>query len=169
MHIVLVSPEIPANTGNIIRLCANTGSSLHLVEPLGFTLDDKRMKRAGLDYHEFVSLTVHATPADMLSALADRRFFSLSARSERTYADVSYTDDDVLIFGTERAGLSEEMIAKIPEEHRLTIPMFPDNRSLNLANTVALVVYEAWRQRGFDGAAPSSTWLSGETLGVEPG
>jgi tRNA (cytidine/uridine-2'-O-)-methyltransferase len=168
VHVVLVNPEIPPNTGNIIRLCANTGSTLHLVEPLGFTLDDKQLKRAGLDYHEFVSLTVHATASDLMAALDGRRLFTFSARSERNYSDVSYTDDDVLVFGTERSGLPDEIIASVPEDHRLTIPMRPDNRSLNLANTVAVVVYEAWRQRGFEGAAPSSTWLMSETLGADP-
>jgi len=165
VHVVLVNPEIAPNTGNIIRLCANTGSTLHLVEPLGFTLDDKLLRRGGLDYHELVDVTVHAHLSALLEALDGRRMFTFASSSQRSYAAVSFDEEDVLIFGAERHGLSNDVLTRFPEQHRLTIPMQPKNRSLNLANAVAVVVYEAWRQTGFAGSAPIIDGLTSETPG----
>lgn len=152
MHVVLVSPEIAPNTGNIIRLCANSGSPLHLVEPMGFTMDDRSVKRGGLDYHELADVTVHRDLASVRSSLRGRWFASTS-KATRSYTDVDYRTDDVMLFGSERAGLDAEVLASIPADQRLRIPMRAGNRSLNLANAVAVVVYEAWRQLDFVGAA----------------
>jgi tRNA (cytidine/uridine-2'-O-)-methyltransferase len=152
-EVVLYRPEIPPNTGNVIRLCANTGSTLHLVEPLGFTLDDRRMRRAGLDYHEFASMRVHSEWPACASALAGRRHFVFSTRASRNYADVSFAAGDVFIFGGETAGLPQAMLDQYEPDARLRLPMRPGNRSINLSNSVAVVVYEAWRQLGFDGSA----------------
>jgi len=167
LQVVLVHPEIAPNTGNIIRLCANTGAHLHLVEPLGFSLDDRLLKRGGLDYHELASITVHSCFDDAMTALNGRRTFTFSSASDRPFTDVSFTDDDVLIFGAERAGLPRDVLDGVHDEHRLTIPMRPGNRSLNLANAVAVVVYEAWRQLGFVGTEPTAA-LTSETPGAEP-
>lgn len=166
MHVVLVHPEIAPNTGNIIRLCANAGASLHLVEPLGFTLDDRLLKRGGLDYHELASVTVHPDFGAASSSLRGP-MFTFSSASQRRYDTVSYPDDAVLVFGAERHGLPSELQDVADEEHRLAIPMRPGNRSLNLANAVSIVVYEAWRQRGFDGASSAGA-TTGETPGAEP-
>ncbi len=164
MHVLLVHPEIAPNTGAIIRLCANTGARLHLVEPLGFSLDDRLLRRGGLDYHEAASMTVHASLDDARTALTGR-WFGFSARSTRSYAEVEFEDDDVLVFGAERAGLTDEVKATITLEQMLTIPMRPGNRSINLANAVSIVVYEAWRQQGFSGAgAEPLGGLTSETL-----
>jgi tRNA (cytidine/uridine-2'-O-)-methyltransferase len=149
--LILYQPEIPPNTGNIIRVCANTGTRLHLVHPLGFELDDKRMRRAGLDYHEFAAVREYPSLQDCLETLADRRLFALSTRGSRAYADVSYAEGDVFLFGPETRGLPQQTLDDLPEQQRLRIPMRPDNRSLNLSNSVAIVVYEAWRQLGFAG------------------
>jgi len=167
LHVVLVAPEIAANTGNIVRLCANTGAALHLVEPLGFTLDDRNLRRAGLDYHELATVRVHATLADALTAIghvADR-VFALSGRGDRPYVDLAFRDGDIVVFGAERAGLGADILARFDPDRRLVIPMRAGNRSLNLANAVAVVVYEAWRQQGFAGAADVGTAQSaiGET------
>ncbi len=151
MHVVLVSPEIAPNTGNIIRLCANTGSRLHLVEPLGFTLDDRNVRRAGLDYHELADVTVHSDLGSVRSLLGGR-WFAFTSGAQRTYSEVTFGLNDVAVFGPERAGLGVDLLAQIPKEHHLRIPMQPGNRSLNLANAVAVVTYEAWRQRDFAGA-----------------
>jgi tRNA (cytidine/uridine-2'-O-)-methyltransferase len=153
LHVVLYQPEIPPNTGNVIRLCANTGASLHLVEPLGFALDDARLRRAGLDYHEFAAVRVHASLAACLTALGQPRLFAFSTRGGTRFDRVAYADGDALLFGPESRGLPREVLADIPEAQRLALPMRPGQRSLNLSNAVAVAVFEAWRQRGFAGAA----------------
>jgi tRNA (cytidine/uridine-2'-O-)-methyltransferase len=154
IDVVLVHPEIPPNTGNVIRLCANTGARLHLVEPLGFSLDDKQLKRAGLDYHEYAEMTVHADWEACLKALAGKRLFALSTRGSTRYDAVRYEPGDAFVFGAETSGLRAELLAAFPAERRLRLPMRPGNRSINLSNAVAVVVYEAWRQSGFAGAGP---------------
>jgi tRNA (cytidine/uridine-2'-O-)-methyltransferase len=151
--VVLVNPEIPPNTGNVIRLCANTGARLHLVEPLGFSIDDKQLRRAGLDYHEFAELRVHGGWDACASALAGRRMFALTRRARRRFDRVEYRAGDVFVFGGETDGLPERLLETFPEDQRLRLPMRPDNRSLNLSNAVAVVVFEAWRQAGFAGSA----------------
>ncbi len=152
IDIVLVHPEIPPNTGNVIRLAANTGARLHLVRPLGFSLDDKQLKRAGLDYHDLASLKLHADWNACRDALGGRRIFALTTRAARNYSQVKFEDDDVLVFGPETAGLPDELLDQFQLEMRLKLPMLPGNRSLNLSNAVAVVVFEAWRQLGFRGA-----------------
>ena len=166
LHVVLVAPEIAPNTGNIVRLCANTGATLHLVEPLGFALDERSLRRAGLDYHELADVHVHADLAACDAELAGRRRFACTARATRRYDDVAYRPDDVLVFGAERAGLAPEVLASFEDEHTVGIPMRPGNRSLNLANAVAVVVYEAWRQLGFDGGALGAHTTTSETPGA---
>lgn len=151
LNIVLIEPEIPPNTGNIIRLCANTGFALHLVEPLGFALDDRRLRRAGLDYREWQPLRVHRDWTSCRDALGGGRLFAFSTRAERCHADIAYQGGDTLIFGAETRGLDAEILASVAAEHRLRIPMRPDSRSMNLANAVAVASYEAWRQLGFTG------------------
>lgn len=153
LHVVLHQPEIPPNTGNVIRLCANTGAQLHLVGPLGFELDDARLRRAGLDYHEYAQVSVHADLPAYLAAAKPARLFALSTRGTRRYDTVRYDDGDALLFGSETRGLPAEVISALPPEQRIRLPMRPDNRSLNLSNAVAVVVYEAWRQRDFAGGA----------------
>jgi len=153
LHIVLYEPEIPPNTGNVIRLAANTGAQLHLVEPLGFTLEDSQLKRAGLDYHEYASMKVHPNWENCLQALSGKRMFALSTRNSRVYSEIAFRDEDVFIFGPETRGLPATLLAALPDERRLRIPMRPNNRSLNLSNAVAVVVLEAWRQLGFAGSA----------------
>jgi tRNA (cytidine/uridine-2'-O-)-methyltransferase len=153
-NIVLVEPEIPPNTGNVIRLAANTGARLHLVEPLGFGISDKQLRRAGLDYREYASMKVHADFGRLLAAEqppADR-MFALTTKGERTIAQVEFAAGDWLVFGCETRGLSSAVRARFDVEHRIRLPMLPGNRSLNLSNAVAVVVYEAWRQLGFAGA-----------------
>jgi tRNA (cytidine/uridine-2'-O-)-methyltransferase len=151
-HVILYQPEIPPNTGNVIRLCANTGTRLHLIEPLGFVLDDRRLRRAGLDYHEYASVSVHASLDVCLAAIAPPRLFPLSTRNSVSYADCRYAVGDAFLFGPETRGLPPSILRQVPVERRLRIPMRPENRSLNLSNAVAVVLYEAWRQRGFLGA-----------------
>jgi tRNA (cytidine/uridine-2'-O-)-methyltransferase len=150
--IVLYQPEIPPNTGNVIRLAANTGCRLHLVEPLGYSLDDKQLKRAGLDYHELTHMSVHRGWGECRAALAGRRMFALTTRGERNAYEVRYAKDDVFVFGRETAGLPESLLNEFPGEMQIRLPMRPGNRSLNLSNAVAVVVFEAWRQLGFAGA-----------------
>jgi len=152
IDIVLHAPEIPPNTGNVIRLAANTGARLHLVEPLGFSMDDRQLRRAGLDYHELASVQVHPHWDACRAALAGRRLFALSTRGETQYTDVRYAPGDVFVFGAETRGLPEELLAQFAPERRLRLPMRPGNRSLNLSNAVAVVVFEAWRQLEFSGA-----------------
>jgi len=150
--VVLLAPEIPPNTGNIIRLAANTGVRLHLVEPLGFSLDDRQLRRAGLDYHDLAQTRVHPSWAACRAVLEGRRLFALTTRGTRRYTDIAYAPDDVLLFGTETRGLPEAILGTIEPARRLHLPMCAANRSLNLSNAVAVVVYEAWRQLGFKGA-----------------
>jgi tRNA (cytidine/uridine-2'-O-)-methyltransferase len=152
LHLVLHQPEIPPNTGNIMRLCANTGARLHLVEPLGFTLEEKQLVRAGLDYRDRAVVTVHPDWASCKALLAGRRFFALTSHGTRAYAELAFADEDVFVFGSESRGLPPELHAEFAAENRLRIPMRPGNRSLNLSNAVAVVVFEAWRQLGFGGA-----------------
>jgi tRNA (cytidine/uridine-2'-O-)-methyltransferase len=150
--VLLYQPEIPPNTGNIMRLCVNSGVRLHLIEPLGFTLDDARLRRAGLDYGDWAEVTTHPNLATALAALAPPRLFAFTTHATRSYAHVSYRRDDALLFGPETRGLPAELLTDLPADARLRIPMHPDSRSLNLSNAVAVVVYEAWRQHDFVGA-----------------
>lgn len=152
LHVLLFQPEIPPNTGNAIRLCANTGAQLHLIEPLGFDLEDKQLKRAGLDYHEYARLQVHASLDAALHSIAPRRLFALSTHSTTRYDAPAFADGDAFLFGPETRGLPAEVLEQVPPAHRLRLPMRPHNRSLNLSNAVAVVVFEAWRQLGFPGA-----------------
>jgi tRNA (cytidine/uridine-2'-O-)-methyltransferase len=147
--VVLFQPEIPPNTGNVIRLCANVGARLHLVEPLGFSMDDKQLRRAGLDYHELATVTVHPDWSACAKALAPRRMFAVSTRGHVHYAEARYERGDVFVFGAETAGLPADFLAAFERERTLRLPMRPGNRSLNLSNAVAVVVFEAWRQLGF--------------------
>lgn len=149
--VVLYQPEIPPNTGNIIRLCANTGCDLHLVKPLGFPLDSGKMRRAGLDYHEFASLTVHENFSDCLTALSGRRIFALTTKGSTRPDTVQFRAGDVFLFGPETRGLPAEILDTLPPEQKIRLPMLPDNRSMNLSNTVAIMVFEAWRQNGYAG------------------
>jgi tRNA (cytidine/uridine-2'-O-)-methyltransferase len=153
LHVILFHPEIPPNTGNVIRLCANTGAALHLIRPLGFELDDARLRRAGLDYHEYASVAVHDDLASCLDAIGTPRVFAFTTRGRVAHVDTRFADGDALLFGCETAGLPGEVLETVPVEQRLRLPMCPDSRSLNLSNTVAVAVYEAWRQLGFPGAA----------------
>ncbi len=149
--LILYEPEIPPNTGNIIRLCANTGTTLHLVEPLGFELDEPRLKRAGLDYREFAAIAVHENLDACLAALDGPRVFALSTRGAVSYAEARFEAGDALLFGPETRGLPQAVLDSLPPEQILRLPMRPENRSLNLSNAAAVVVYEAWRQLGFAG------------------
>jgi tRNA (cytidine/uridine-2'-O-)-methyltransferase len=153
-HVVLVQPEIPPNTGNIIRLCANTGCTLHLVKPIGFDISLKAVRRAGLDYNELAEVRTHVDIDDCFQELAGARLFVIETTGERIYSDVQFRAGDAFVFGPEHRGLTPAVLDRIPREHHLTIPMRPGNRSLNLSNAVALVVYEAWRQSGFATRAP---------------
>ena len=153
LHVILFRPEIPPNTGNVIRLCANTGAALHLIRPLGFELDDARLRRAGLDYHEYARVTVHDDLAGCLGAIGTPRVFAFTTRGRVAHVDAQFADGDALLFGCETAGLPTDVLETIPAEQRLRLPMRADSRSLNLSNTVAVAVYEAWRQLGFPGAA----------------
>jgi tRNA (cytidine/uridine-2'-O-)-methyltransferase len=150
-HIVLFEPEIPPNTGNIIRLCANAGAKLHLVKPLGFELSDKHLKRAGLDYHEYAELTVYENWADCQSSLQAKRMFALTTKGSTRHTDLKFQDEDVFVFGPESRGLPEDILAQFKPEHRVRLPMLPHSRSLNLSNSAAILLYEAWRQVGFTG------------------
>ena len=158
MHVILHRPEIPPNTGNVIRLCANTGARLHLVRPLGFDIDDRQLKRAGLDYHEYARMRVHDDLDAALAAIAAEagappRVFALSTRGRVRFDAPDYREHDAFLFGSETAGLPPEVLARVPEAQRLRLPMRPGNRSLNLSNAVAVVVFEAWRQQGYTGGA----------------
>ncbi len=148
--IALFEPEIPPNTGNIIRLCANTGADLHLIEPLGFKLEDKQLKRAGLDYHEHAHLKVHKNWVDFKQAMLGRRLFAITTKGSQNYAKVAFEAGDVFVFGPETRGLPEEIRTEFAPERRLRLPMLPDSRSLNLSNSVAVLLYEAWRQIDFE-------------------
>jgi len=152
LNIVLFEPEIPPNTGNIIRLCANTGFQLHLIEPLGFAWDDKRLRRAGLDYHEYTALKKHASYVAFLAAEAPQRLFALTTKGTPAHSAVSYQPGDYLLFGPESRGLPPEILNALPAEQKIRIPMRAESRSMNLSNAVSVVVYEAWRQLDYAGA-----------------
>lgn len=150
-NVILHQPEIPPNTGNVIRLCANTGARLHLVRPLGFDLDDRQLRRAGLDYHEYARVQVHDSLEAALAKLSPPRLFALSTRNSVHFDAPRYAENDAFLFGSETRGLPDAVLTSIPAAQRLRLPMRPDNRSLNLSNAVAVVVFEAWRQLGFAG------------------
>lgn len=150
--VVLYQPEIPPNTGNIIRLCANTGAELHLVEPLGFDITDKGLRRAGLDYHEYARVLRHADWATCKAALAGRRLFAMTTKGQGSPYTTALQDDDVFVFGRETSGLPPEVFDEFPPERRLRLPMQAGQRSLNLSNAAAVTVFEAWRQQGFPGS-----------------
>jgi tRNA (cytidine/uridine-2'-O-)-methyltransferase len=156
LHVILFQPEIPPNTGNIIRLCANTGAALHLIEPLGFDLDDAKLRRAGLDYHEFAEISRYAGLQNCLAKFPQERIFALSARAGRPYDQVRYQSGDAFLFGPETRGLPADVLTGMLPEQRLTLPMRTGQRSLNLSNAVAVTVFEAWRQLNFCGAGTIS-------------
>ncbi|MDG1134593.1 MAG: tRNA (uridine(34)/cytosine(34)/5-carboxymethylaminomethyluridine(34)-2'-O)-methyltransferase TrmL [Pseudomonadales bacterium] len=151
MNVVLYQPEIPQNTGNIIRICANTGAKLHLVKPFGFEWDDKRLRRAGLDYHELALVTLHEDFEACQIALADTRWFALTTKAKRSYAEITYRPNDTVLFGQETKGLPAYIAHRLKDEQKLRIPMQATSRSINLANSVAITLYEGWRQQNFDG------------------
>ena len=148
-NVILFRPEIPPNTGNSIRLCANTGSRLHLIRPLGFNFDNKHLQRAGMDYAEVAEVRIHDSLDDCLAMLGEARLFAVETSGTRNYAQVAFVPGDAFLFGAEAKGLPPQVLARVPTERQLVIPMRPGNRSVNLSNTVAIVVYEAWRQNGF--------------------
>ncbi len=152
INVLLYQPEIPPNTGNIIRLCANTGARLHLIGPLGFELDDKRLRRAGLDYREWADMRVHDSLGSCLAALGSPRVWAFSSKAQGGFGAAVFAPGDALLFGPETRGLPRDVLDGIPLEQHLRLPMRPASRSLNLSNSVAVAVYEAWRQFGFDGA-----------------
>lgn len=152
LDIVLYQPEIPPNTGNIIRLCANTGFALHLIEPLGFDWDDKRVRRAGLDYHEFADVKRYPDLQAYLDEREPKRLFACTTKGRAFHSDVAFEAGDALLFGPETRGLPADIIEALPEPQRLRIPMLPDSRSMNLSNAVSVFVYESWRQLGYPGA-----------------
>lgn len=152
LEVALYQPEIPPNTGNIIRLCANTGCKLHLIEPLGFDLDDKKVRRAGLDYHEMTHVTRHASYQDFLAYVGHRRLFACTTKTTTFHSDCAFQDGDILLFGPETRGLPAEILDNLPVEQKLRIPMNPNSRSMNLSNAVSVFVYEGWRQLGYPGA-----------------
>jgi tRNA (cytidine/uridine-2'-O-)-methyltransferase len=150
--LILYQPEIPPNTGNIMRLCANSGTGLHLIKPLGFQLEDRQLRRAGLDYREWIEVRIHSSLDACVRSIPLGRLYACSTRGRISYAQPTFHPKDTFLFGPETRGLPQQVLAQVPEEHRLFIPMLPDNRSLNLSNAVAVVLYEAWRQNGFAGA-----------------
>ena len=154
LHIALFEPEIPPNTGNIIRLCANSGAQLHLIEPLGFVLDDKRLRRAGLDYHEFADLQLHADYEAFTKWQGDRRVFACTTKAKQHHHEVSYQDEDILLFGPESRGLPDWILNSLPNDCKIRIPMLADSRSLNLSNATGIILYQAWQQLGYPGAKP---------------
>ena len=149
LHVVLYQPEIPPNTGNVIRLCANTGAKLHLIEPLGFSPTDSKLKRAGLDYHDWANVTIHKSFATFVADIQPKRIFICETGPHQRYTDVTYQAQDAFVFGSETKGLSAEFLAQFSPEQKICLPMLTTQRSLNLSNCVAIVVYEAWRQLGF--------------------
>jgi tRNA (cytidine/uridine-2'-O-)-methyltransferase len=151
-NIILFQPEIPPNTGNVIRLCANTGAHLHLIRPLGFELDDKQLRRAGLDYHEYAAVQVHDDLPQCLNTLGHPRLFALTTKGAQPFFDMEFRAGDAFLFGPESRGLPADILDALPPEQRVRLPMRPDNRSLNLSNAVAVTVFEAWRQNGFAGS-----------------
>lgn len=152
LNVVLFEPEIPPNTGNIIRLCANSGCKLHLIKPLGFDWQDKQLRRAGLDYHEFADVQQHQDYASFLHQQQPTRLLALTTKGSKNHHLVNYQPNDYLLFGPETRGLPASVLASLPAEQRIRIPMLANSRSMNLANSVAVVVYEAWRQLGYQGA-----------------
>ena len=152
LNIVLFEPEIPPNTGNIIRLCANTGCHLHLIKPLGFAWDDKRLRRAGLDYHEFAAIKQYESYDDFLQLAQPKRIFALTTKGHPTHSDIKFQRDDYLLFGPETRGLPISILETFPSMQRIRLPMVANSRSMNLSNTVAVVVFEAWRQLNYEGA-----------------
>lgn len=150
-HIALHEPKMPANTGNIIRLCANNGCSLHLIEPLGFDFEEKKLRRAGLDYHDLSNVKRYPDYASFKETMGNRRIFACTTKGSSSYADAHYQSDDVLLFGSETSGLPDSILAQFTPEFRIRIPMMPNNRSLNLSNAVAVISFEAWRQQQFAG------------------
>ncbi len=153
VKVVLFEPEIPPNTGNVIRVCANTGAELHLVEPLGFDMDDAKLKRAGLDYHELARVYVHPSLAECFAACGDGQRYAFTTKATRQFADARFAADDVLVFGPESRGLPASVLATFAAEQTLRIPMRAASRSINLANVVSVVVYEVWRQLGYEGGS----------------
>lgn len=153
INVVLHNPKIPPNTGNVIRLMANTGFKLHLIEPLGFDFEEKQLRRAGLDYHDLSNVTRHADYNAFIEALKPQRVFAITTKGQRRYTDIAFKKGDVLLFGSETEGLPADVMSQVPEQDRLLIPMQPNNRSLNLSNSVSILVYEAWRQLDFNGAS----------------
>lgn len=151
LHLILYEPEIPPNTGNVIRLCANVGATLHLIHPLGFSMDERQLRRAGLDYHELATVVEHASLPACLGTLGAARVFALTSRARRSLYDARFANGDALLLGPETRGLPDAVLAELPEAARLRIPLRPGNRSLNLSNAAAVALYEAWRQLGFDG------------------
>lgn len=154
-NVILFQPEIPPNTGNIIRLCANSGARLHLIRPLGFEIDDKQLRRAGLDYHEYATMQVHDDLDACLRTLPGSRLFAFTTKGSHPYHEVSFQEGDAFLFGPESRGLPADILESLPSEQKLRLPMLPGNRSLNLSNTVAIAVYEAWRQCGFNLQKPN--------------
>jgi tRNA (cytidine/uridine-2'-O-)-methyltransferase len=152
-HVILYQPEIPPNTGNVMRLCANTGMRLHLIEPLGFRLEDRELKRAGLDYREWVEVRTYKDLEECLAAVRPPRLYAFSTRARRLYTEAQYREGDALLFGPETRGLPAAILERVPEDQRLRLPLLPNNRSVNLSNAVAVAVYEAWRQHGFAGGS----------------
>lgn len=152
LDVVLFQPQIPPNTGNIIRLCANSGFRLHLIEPLGFDFDDKKLRRAGLDYHEFTAVVRHKNFAEFVESQQPKRILAITTKASNFYGDVCFTEGDYLLFGSETQGLSEEVRQQIPDQDKIRIPMLKDSRSMNLSNAVSVIVYEAWRQLDFNNA-----------------
>ncbi len=151
LTVALFEPEIPPNTGNIIRLCANTGASLHIIEPMGFELDDKRLRRAGLDYHEWAEIRLHNSVTELIEALPESRILAITTKGTRHYAEVAFEPTDVLLFGPETRGLPPEILDSLPAAQRIRIPMRENSRSMNLSNAASVLVYEAWRQLDFEG------------------
>lgn len=152
-NIVLFEPEIPPNTGNIIRLCANTGCQLHLIKPLGFDMEEKALRRAGLDYHEWANVRIHENYADFLDKEQPKTIYALTTKGKSTHSETQFKEGDFLMFGPETRGLPEEVRMSIPFEQWLRLPMMPDSRSMNLSNTVAVMIFEAWRQNGYAGGS----------------
>jgi len=152
INIVLVNPEIPPNTGNIIRLCANTGYYLHLIKPIGFDLNDKQLKRAGLDYHDIAKVKIHDNLNEFIKTINPKRILATTSKVSKSYTTIKFNKNDAILFGSESNGLSEDIINKIKKENVFSIPMKPNNRSLNLSNAVSIIVYESWRQHNFEGS-----------------
>ena len=152
INIVLVNPEIPPNTGNIIRLCANTGYYLHLIKPIGFDLNDKQLKRAGLDYHDIAKVKIHDNLNEFIKTINPKRILTTTSKVSKSYTTIKFNKNDAILFGSESNGLSEDIINNIQKENVFSIPMKPNNRSLNLSNAVSIIVYESWRQHNFEGS-----------------